>query len=161
MVENIIVNGLCPTEASVVPTNHPVAAKTRMDQVESSTAAPGSPSRDDDESSISAMEALPTTAATPLRSILNIAATLTTDNVPNVRLNVGRTFVSIIPLLSHEAIEQNHWSDLDYCAAILEKQLEEETARPGGGDRDVIYFARQAISLAEPLLRRMSSTLST
>jgi len=132
MIEIIITNGLCPTT-----TPHASA-------VELEPASPGSFCDDESTSSSVIIE-------TPLRMILNIAATHTSDSVANVRLNVGRTFGAIMLLLD--------LSDVDFVVTALEKQLEEETGRPGGGDRDVIYFAQQAISMA-PSLRRMSSTFS-
>ena len=69
----------------------------------------------------------------------------------NVRLNVGRTFGAVMHFLDKP--------DVDLAVSALEKQLEEEASREGGGDRDVIYFAQQAISLAQPF-RRMNSIAS-
>jgi len=107
------------------------------------TSSPRTP--DDDESTTSIM----TESERPIRTILNIAASLTSDHVANVRLNVGRTFNAIIMLLDR--------SDVDFAVETLEKQLEEEASRPGGGDRDVIYFASQAKSSAYGFFR-MAST---
>ena len=127
MVEIIITNGLCPRAG-----------------VEAATSSPRSP--DDDESTTSSII---TESERPIRTILSIAASLTSDNVANVRLNVGRTFNAIIMLLDR--------ADVDFAVETLEKQLKEETIRPGGGDRDVIYFASQAKSSAYGFFR-MAST---
>ena len=51
-------------------------------------------------------------------------------------------------------------SDIEFAVETLEKQLDDETARPDGGDRDVIAFAHQAISMAQPLRRMISSNMS-
>lgn len=134
MVEIIVTNGLCQTSRSGM-------------EVENSS--PPWPMRDDESVSSSVTE-----SERPVRTILNIAASLTSDKVANVRLNVGRTFAAIMSFLDH--------SDVDFAMETLEKQLDEETARSGGGDRDVIYFSHQAISMAQSMRqqpRRMSSSL--
>ncbi|KAL7539881.1 hypothetical protein ACHAXR_009677 [Thalassiosira sp. AJA248-18] len=132
MIEIIITNGLCPTP-------------NRTSVVEVEASSPGAPGDNDDESIASS-----TVAETALRMILNIAASHISDRVANVRLNVGRTFGAVMLLLDR--------SDVDFAVATLEKQLDEETSRPGGGDRDVIYFAQQAISSVGPMRRMSSST---
>jgi hypothetical protein len=107
--------------------------------------------RDDESISSSVTE-----SERPVRIILNIAASLTSDKVANVRLNVGRTFAAIMSFLDR--------SDVEFVVETLEKQLDEESARSGGGDRDVIYFSHQAISMAQPQrqhLRRSSSRISS
>ena len=129
MIEIIIANGLCPTSHVSIE------------------ASPPRPVQDDESLSSSVTE-----VDRPIRMILNIAASHTSDKVANVRLNVGRTFGAVMLLLDK--------SDVDYAVETLEKQLEEETGLPNGGDRDVIYFAQQAIAVAQPL-RRLSSHTST
>ena len=127
MIEIIITNGLCPT--GVV--------------VEAGTASPGW--CDDESTSTIGSSVVP---ETPMRTILNIAVTLISDNVANVRLNVGRTLGAVMPILDR--------SDVSFILLALEKQLEEEMGRPGGSDQDVVLFAQQAISLAPsatPLLQ--------
>ncbi len=133
MIEIIIINGLCleTSSASVIETE---------------SYCPSSPAREDDESIGSSFA----DCERPVRLILNIAASHTSDKVANVRLNVGRTFGSILPLLDR--------SDVDFVVEKLQKQLEEETSRSGGGDRDVIYFAQQAISMSQPFRRMLSRT---
>ena len=78
----------------------------------------------------------------------SIASSLIDDKVANVRLNVGRVFGSIMYLLER--------SDLDYVVDTLTKQLDLESKREGGADRDVLFFAQQAISSAQPLRRQSS-----
>ena len=117
MIEIIITNGLCPTQTGA----------------QSEPASPTSC----DNSTVS--------ADSPVRMILEIAALHASDRVPNVRLNVGSVFGSVMFLLDR--------SDVDFAASVLEKQLNEETNKIGGGDRDVIYFARQALALAQSFRR--------
>jgi hypothetical protein len=84
----------------------------------------------------------------PVKMLLDVAEPLAADKVANVRLNVGRVFGSVVMLLEKP--------DADFAVSMLEKQLEEEKAREGGGDCDVLYFAQQAITgLQSP--RRLSS----
>jgi hypothetical protein len=138
MIEIIVTNGLCPTSRS----------GTEVDN-----SSPQWPMRDDESVSVSSSV---TESERPVRIILSIAASLTSDKVANVRLNVGRTFVAIMSFLDR--------SDIDFAVETLEKQLDEETVRSGGGDRDVIYFSHEAISMAKPLrhqLRRMPSNISS
>jgi HEAT repeat protein len=136
MTEIIIINGLCPTSRP-------------------GTEAEISISGRDDESisdSVSSNLTGVSESEKPVRIILSIAATLISDKVPNVRLNVGRTFGAVMTFLDR--------SDIEFAVETLEKQLDDETARPGGGDRDVIAFAHQAISVAQPLRRMISSNMS-
>ena len=91
-----------------------------------------------------------------VRSILSVAESLALDGVPNVRLNVGRVLVVTIGLLDRPNAE--------FAVSFLEKQIAEERNRETGTDRDVIYFAQQALSIfrQQPLLselRRESSLL--
>ena len=74
-----------------------------------------------------------------MRSILSIAASLAQDAVPNVRLNVGRVLAVIMGMLDRPNSE--------FAASVLEQQIEEEKSRDAGSDRDVIYFAQQALSI--------------
>ncbi|KAL3797991.1 hypothetical protein ACHAWO_004589 [Cyclotella atomus] len=84
----------------------------------------------------------------PVKMILDVAAPLAADKVANVRLNVGRVFGSVVMLLDKP--------DADFAVSMLEKQLEEEKVREGGGDCDVLYFAQQAIAIFQSP-RRLSS----
>jgi len=118
MIDIIITNGLCPSKVS-----DPASSPSSFDDSFSST----------EES--------------PLRMLLDIASSRASDNVANVRLNVGRVLGSVLFLLDR--------SDVDYVVSVLEKQLEEETSKANGGDRDVVYFAQQA--LASRSLRRLES----
>jgi len=146
MVEIIITNGLCPTTTTTA-------------HVSSVEVVPASPGSCDTESTTTTSDN--TVAETPLRTILKVAAAHTTDDVANVRLNVGRTLGAILPTLLRGDQQQprSEDDDVNFVVATLRKQLGEETARTGGGDPDVIYFARQAISMAPPSTIRRSSSL--
>lgn len=136
MTEIIIINGLCPTSRSGAETEKSISGR-------------------DDESvsdSVSSNVTGVSESERPVRIILSISATLISDKVANVRLNVGRTFGIVMTFLDQ--------SDIEFAVETLEKQLIEETAQPGGGDRDVIAFSHQAISIAQPLWRRISSSVS-
>ncbi|KAL7548477.1 hypothetical protein ACHAWF_011760, partial [Thalassiosira exigua] len=141
MVEIVIANGLCPADG-------PVVAKSSAGAADAAPPSPGTPR--DDESITTCGSSVQSAAETPLRAMLDVAASRSSDPVPNVRLNVGRTFGAVLPLLHRP-------EDVDFVVSALERQLEEEKGRPGGGDRDVIYFARWALELAEPMVRRASS----
>jgi hypothetical protein len=132
MIEIIITNGLCPSPKGRNDSN----SNSKMDISLNS-------------SFDTATDSVTGDAESPIKMILDIAASLATDKVPNVRLNVGRVFVSVIPLLDN--------ADKALAVSILEKQLEEEKNRDGGGDRDVIYFAQQAMSCCTHMTRRLSS----
>ena len=80
-------------------------------------------------------------AIPPLKAILDIAGSLSEDRVVNVRLNVGRVFASIG---HHPVLEED---ELNFIVDVVEKQLSTEQAKEKGGDRDVVYFAKQAISV--------------
>lgn len=108
-------------------------------------ATPGSPVPLNNEGSSS-----PSSIAETLsRKVLAVASSLIDDKVANVRLNVGRVFGSIMYLLER--------SDVDYVVDKLEKQLDLESKREGGADRDVLFYAQQAIVSAQTLLRREPS----
>ena len=114
MIEIIISNGLCPAT---------LRSESKMDISLNSSFDTTSDSVCDTES--------------PMKMILDIAASLACDNVANVRLNVGRAFGSVMLLLEKP--------DANIAVSILKKQLEDEQQRDGGGDCDVIYFSKQAI----------------
>ena len=80
-------------------------------------------------------------AIPPLKAILDIAGSLSEDRVVNVRLNVGRVFAGIG---HHPVLEED---ELNFIVDVVEKQLSTEQAKEKGGDRDVVYFAKQAISV--------------
>ena len=81
-------------------------------------------------------------AVPPLVVILDIAANLAEDRVVNVRLSVGRVFAAIAHL---PVIEDD---ELKVIIQVVEKQLQVEASKDNGGGRDVIYFAKQAATLA-------------
>lgn len=127
MVEIIITNGLCPS---------PQRPDSKMDVSLNSSFDTTSDSFCDGES--------------PVKMILDIAASLASDNVANVRLNVGRVLGSVMLLLDKP--------DANFALSILENQLEDEKSRQGGGDRDVLYFSQQGIEAAQlQSPRRLSS----
>ena len=101
-----------------------------------------------DHASPSSADDTSISAESPVRMILEIAASHASDRVANVRLNVGRMFGVVFFLLDR--------SDVDFVVDVLEKQLEKETNEDCGGDRDVVYFAQQALSLPRSF-RRMES----
>ena len=82
-------------------------------------------------------------AIPPLKAILDIAGSLSEDRVVNVRLNVGRVFASIG---HHPVLEED---ELNFIVDVVEKQLSVEQSKEKGGDRDVVYFAKQAISVVK------------
>ncbi|KAL7484354.1 hypothetical protein ACHAW6_009992, partial [Cyclotella cf. meneghiniana] len=128
MIEIIITNGLCPAPHRRADSNN------KLDISLNSSFDTTSESVSDAES--------------PVKLILDIAVPLASDRVANVRLNVGRVFGSIMPLLDR--------TEADFAMTILEKQLEEEKSRPRGGDRDVLYFSQQAMLVLQSP-RRLSS----
>lgn len=74
--------------------------------------------------------------------VLEIASTLSNDKIVNVRLNVGRMYGNVLSTLTTD-------EDLEFIISALENQLEEESSRLNGGDRDVLYFAKKSIGLAK------------
>jgi hypothetical protein len=128
MIEIIITNGLCPAPHKRADSN------SKLDISLNSSFDTTSESVCDVES--------------PVKLILDIAVPLASDKVANVRLNVGRVFGSIMPLLDR--------AEADFAMTILEKQLEDEKGRAGGGDRDVLYFSQQAMLVLQSP-RRLSS----
>lgn len=124
MVEVIVVNGVCPGSSGPVK-----AAAARSVQTLPDDASGDAPS-------------------SPLGMVVEIGASLASDPVVNVRLNVGRVFGSIVNMLEEE--------ELKYIVAILEEQIEGERQRDGGGDGDVLYFAARAASSARARLEDLT-----
>ena len=83
-----------------------------------------------------------------IQELLEVAASLSTDRVANVRLNVGRVFGNIIHVLDD--------TELSFMVKTLKEQIEEEEQQPGGADRDVLYFAQRTISRAHTRLEEGS-----
>jgi len=86
----------------------------------------------------------PLSSASPLRMIIEVAASLSDDKVVNVRLNVGRVLGDIVGSLTDK-------NDVRFIAQVLEKQLASEVDRERC-DRDVVYFARRGIAAANRYL---------
>jgi len=101
---------------------------------------------------VSTNEVSTTTTPSPLREILEVASSLSADKVANVRLNVGRVFKDIMETLVDVC-------DIEFVTSVLEEQLTTETSRQSG-DRDVIYFAKGALTRARDRLSEHSSLSS-
>lgn len=87
-------------------------------------------------------------ADSPMRELAVIALSLAKDKVPNVRLNVGRVLESVIHVFEEDA--------LGFVREVLMQQLAAEKERPGGGDRDVLFFATRCIQKARMILEASS-----
>lgn len=85
------------------------------------------------------------TEKSPVRAILEMAASLCDDRVVNVRLNVGRVLGDVVNVLDQE--------NLKFVIEVLNKQFEDERARDRGGDRDVLYYAHKTVLKAEERLK--------
>eukprot|EP00984_Skeletonema_dohrnii_P006406 scaffold2295_cov93-Skeletonema_dohrnii-CCMP3373.AAC.3 len=107
-----------------------------------------SPSSHSDNSEVASKESA-------VRSILTIAASLASDAVPNVRLNVGRVLGVIVGLLDR--------SNAEFAASALEQQIEKEKSRGTGSDRDVnvIFFAPHILCPQHPPAGKESSLMSS
>ena len=86
----------------------------------------------------------------PLRDLLEVAASLSCDKVVNVRLNVGRVFRDVVDELTNQG-------DVDFIISTLEEQLVSEASRGDGGDTDVLYFAKSALVRANSVLNGESA----
>jgi len=122
MVEVLLTNGVFPLETS-------------GKLLGSNTSLLASSSLDVTDSSLS---------SNPLREILEIAGSLSLDRIVNVRLNVGRVLGNVITMLEEE--------ELMYVVQVLENQVNFESEQEGGGDRDVIYFAKKTLAIAQERL---------
>ena len=87
------------------------------------------------------------------RRCLEVASKLSSDNIVNVRLNVGRMYGNVLNSLSSD-------DDLDFIISTLESQLECERSKDKGGDRDVIYFAKKAMAQAKERMNRLDEISS-
>jgi HEAT repeat protein len=84
----------------------------------------------------------------PLHDLVEVAVSLSNDRVANVRLNVGRVFGNVIHLFED--------AELSFVTKALKEQIEEEERQADGGDRDVLFFAKLAISRANTPLEEES-----
>lgn len=91
-------------------------------------------------------------ADSPIRELAVVALSLANDNVPNVRLNVGRVLEAVIHVFEEDT--------LSFVKEVLLQQLGAEQERPGGGDRDVVFFASRCIHKARIILEEVSFTVS-
>ena len=87
-------------------------------------------------------------ADSPMRELAVVALSLANDKVPNVRLNVGRVLEAVIHVFEEET--------LAFVKEVLLQQLGAEQERPGGGDRDVLFFASRCIHKARVILEEIS-----
>lgn len=74
----------------------------------------------------------------PRLELLKIAISLSLDSVANVRLNFGRLVYSVVLLVDDEEVAA--------LTNALNEQMNAEQERERGGDRDVLFFASQAIT---------------
>jgi hypothetical protein len=86
---------------------------------------------------------------TPSRELVNIALSLDSDRIANVRLNVGRILESCMHVLEER--------DILHIIETLTKQIENEKSRERGGDVDVIYFASRCIKRAEAIIEEQAN----
>jgi hypothetical protein len=91
-----------------------------------------------------------TAQESPVKELLEIAMSLSSDRVANVRLNVGRVIGNVIHTLDD--------SEVSFIMSVMKAQLEDEEKQPNGGDRDVMFFARRAIARASSRLEEGSTS---
>lgn len=84
--------------------------------------------------------------STEQKIILETAASLANDKVPNVRLTVGKVLSQIMGHISRQ--------DIEYVLSVMEIQYFDECKRDNP-DRDVLFYAKQTIKIGnEHLLRK-------
>lgn len=88
----------------------------------------------------------------PMRELAAIALSLTSDRIANVRLNVGRILEAVL----HDFED----AELSFIREVLLQQMEEEKEREGGGDRDVLFFAKRCVDRASTIIEETSSATS-
>ena len=81
----------------------------------------------------------------PIRELAAIALSLATDQIANVRLNVGRCLETVIGIFEEEEIA--------FIQEVVKLQMETEKTREGGGDRDVMFFANRCLERATAVLQ--------
>lgn len=89
----------------------------------------------------------------PLQDLLEIAGSLSCDKTVNVRLNVGRVLGDVVDECSNQG-------NIEFIIRTLEELLDTESSRIGGGDRDVLYFAKCSLSRAQMALDSATSVYS-
>jgi hypothetical protein len=85
---------------------------------------------------------------TPMRDLVAIALSLSNDRIANVRLNVGRVLESVLHVFEEQ--------DISFIKEVLAQQVDAESEKEGGGDRDVIYFATLCLNRAKALVNDRS-----
>ena len=86
-------------------------------------------------------------ADTPMRELVSISLSLTTDRIANVRLNVGRSLEPVLQVFDED--------DVGFIREVILQQIENER-ESGAGDRDVLYFAERCLQKAKLLLEDRS-----
>lgn len=89
---------------------------------------------------------------TPLRELLKVTLSLATDNIPNVRLNVGRVLLNVL-----------HIFDESECRVIkyaLLQQMKAEKAKEDRTDRDVIFYGTKCLQRLRHRLEQDNSLAS-
>jgi HEAT repeat protein len=89
---------------------------------------------------------------TPLRELLKVTLSLATDNIPNVRLNVGRALLNVL-----------HIFDEEECRVIkyaLLQQMKAEKAKGDHTDRDVIFYGTKCLQKVRHRLEQDNSLSS-
>lgn len=92
-------------------------------------------------------------STSPLHQLLEVAVSLSTDRVANVRLNVGRVIANTIHVFEE--------TELIFLTNALKEQIEDEEKQPEGSDRDVLFYARLAMARAQARLLDESNSVST
>jgi HEAT repeat protein len=89
---------------------------------------------------------------TPLRELLKVTLSLATDNIPNVRLNVGRVLLNVL-----------HIFDEAECRVIkyaLLQQMKAEKAKGDRTDRDVVFYGTKCLQRVRHRLEQDNSLSS-
>lgn len=85
----------------------------------------------------------------PMRDLVAIALSLSNDRIANVRLNVGRVLETVLHVFDEQEVA--------FIKEVVSQQIESERERPGGGDRDVFFFANLCISRANSIVNDRST----
>lgn len=84
----------------------------------------------------------------PFDQLMEVVLSLSTDRVANVRLNVGRLLGDVMHVFEGD--------DIAFAMKILQDQIENEEQRDRG-DRDVHFFAKRSVSIAQTRLEEEMS----
>jgi hypothetical protein len=81
----------------------------------------------------------------PTSELIAIALSLATDRIANVRLNVGRTLESVVQVFEER--------ELILLKDGLHAQIQSESERQGGGDADVLFFAKRCLQKIDIIMK--------